>query len=57
MITKKELDADAKEVADQLGVNSPEFMEKHNEIMSDIEKAREGLHVPDKRQTKASPDL
>lgn len=43
MITKKELDADAKEVADQLGVNSPEFMEKHNEIMSDIEKAREGL--------------
>lgn len=43
MLTIEQLDAAAKEVADQLGANSPEFMERHNEIMGLIEKAREGL--------------
>lgn len=57
MLTKEQLDAAVEEIADQLGVNGPEFLQRHREIMSDIEKAREGLHVPDKRQTEAGPDL
>lgn len=43
MMTKKELDAAVEEVAEKLGVNGPEFLQRHREIMNDIERAREGL--------------
>jgi len=56
MLTRKELDAAAEKIAEQLKVNDPEFLKRHEEIMSDIEKAREGLGES-KRQTEAGPDL
>ncbi|WP_333813222.1 hypothetical protein [Muricomes intestini] len=56
MMTKKEIEEMVQEEIKRLSVGSPEFLQTHNEIMSDIEKAKEGLGES-KRQTEAGPDL
>ena len=48
MLTIEQLDIAAKEIAEQLRVNGPEFMKRHEELMEDIEKAGEGLSEKNK---------
>ena len=55
-MTNKEIIALVEAEEKRLGVNSPEFLQRHNEIMDLMAKAREGLGEST-RQTKASPDL
>ena len=52
MLTRKELDAAAEKIAEQLKVNDPEFLKRHEEIMNLIAKAREGLGEKNKGYAK-----
>lgn len=44
MLTKEDMDAMENKVVEELGVGSPEFMERHNDIMNHIDRVGEGLH-------------
>ena len=50
-MTSKEIIALVEAEEKRLGVNSPEFLQRHNEIMDLMAKAREGLGES-KRQTR-----
>ena len=52
-MTNKEIIALVEAEEKRLGVNSPEFLQRHNEIMGLIAKAREGLGEKNKGYAKA----